>query len=146
MANILLVEDDAELRRALRLNLEGFGHTVAEAGDGREAMEVLRSVRADVVVTDLVMPGKEGLETIAELARDRPELPVVAMSGGGRIAPGGNLSVALRLGARRVLVKPFPVADLNQAVADLTRAGPRRPPASGPEALSSRENERLPPS
>ncbi len=145
MAHILLVEDDAELRRALRLNLEGFGHTVAEAGDGREAMEVLRSVRADVVVTDLVMPGKEGLETIAELARDRPEVPVVAMSGGGRIAPGANLAVALRLGARRVLVKPFPVADLNEAVADLTGAGPRRPPAPAPEALSSGDYE-LPPS
>ena len=127
MAHILLVEDDAEVRRALRLNLEGFGHTVVEAGDGREAMEVLRSVSADVVVTDLVMPEREGLETILELRRHRPGLPIVAMSGGGRIAPGVNLSVALRLGAKRVLVKPFPVAELIRAVADLTGAGSNGP-------------------
>jgi CheY-like chemotaxis protein len=128
MAHILLVEDDSEVRRALRLNLEGFGHFVVEAGNGYEAMEALRSVRADVIVMDLVMPERDGLETIMELRRHRPELPIVAMSGGGRIAPGINLSVARRLGATRVFVKPFPVAELDRAVAELTGAGTNGPP------------------
>jgi DNA-binding response OmpR family regulator len=123
MANVLLVEDDSELRKALRLNLEEFGHKVVEAGDGREAMLLFRSVGADIVVTDLVMPEKEGLETISEFRRHRPELPIVAMSGGGRIAPGLNLSMALRLGARRVLLKPFPISELDQAVTELTGKG-----------------------
>jgi CheY-like chemotaxis protein len=125
MANILLVEDDSELRRALRLNLEGLGHRVVEAGDGREAMVILRSVGADVVVTDIVMPEKEGLETIVELRRQWPELPIVAMSGGGRVAPGLSLLAAQHLGARRVLAKPFPVAELDRAITELTRSGAR---------------------
>jgi CheY-like chemotaxis protein len=120
MANILLVEDDSELRRALRLNLEGFGHKVVEAADGQEAMELVYSFGADIVVTDLVMPGKEGLEMIVEILRHHPKLPIVAISGGGRIAPGLNLSVARLLGAKRVLAKPFAVAELERAVADLT--------------------------
>lgn len=122
MAKILIVEDDSELRRALRLNLEGFGHKVVEAGDGREAMELVASVGADVVVTDLVMPVQEGLQTIVEIRRLHPKLPIVAISGGGRIAPGLNLSVARLLGAKRVLAKPFAVAELERAVVDLTGA------------------------
>lgn len=116
MADVLLIEDDAELRLVLRLNLERFGHRVTEAEGGRDALERVRTQGAEVVVTDLFMPEKDGFEVIMEMKRKWPDLPVIAMSGGGRLAPGINLRIATRLGAKRVLAKPFSVAELNKAV------------------------------
>jgi DNA-binding response OmpR family regulator len=126
MADILLIEDDAELRLGLRLNLERFGHRVAEAAGGRDALEFFCTSAAEVVVTDLFMPDKDGFEIITEMNRRWPNLPIIAMSGGGRLAPGINLRIATRLGAKRVLAKPFSIAELNEAVVALVR-GPEAP-------------------
>jgi DNA-binding response OmpR family regulator len=131
MADILLVDDDAELRLGLRLNLERFGHRVAEAGGGRDALEFFRTNAAEVVVTDLFMPDRDGFEIITEMNRKWPYLPIIAMSGGGRLAPGINLRIAARLGAKRVLAKPFSVSELNEAVIALVRGPePSRLPRS----------------
>ena len=108
MASILLVEDDEQLRPLLRLVLERGGHQVQEAGNGKEALEIYLRHPTDLVVTDLVMPDKEGLETILELRRIYPDVKIIAMSGGGRTGGGKNyLELARKFGAAHILTKPF---------------------------------------
>jgi CheY-like chemotaxis protein len=106
MARILLVDDNAELRGLLRLGLEEAGHQVAEAGEGTEALRLYKEAPADLVVCDLFMPGKEGLETIREL-RQSGDVPIIAVSGDGPAGTGSLLRAALLLGAARALEKPF---------------------------------------
>ncbi len=108
MASILLVEDDEQLRPLLRLVLERGGHQVQEAGNGKEALEIYLRHPADLVLTDLVMPDKEGLETILELRRIYPDVKIIAMSGGGRTGGGKSyLELARKFGADHILTKPF---------------------------------------
>ena len=108
MASILLVEDDEQLRPLLRLVLERGGHQVVEAGNGKEALEIYLRKPTDLVVTDLVMPDKEGLETILELRRIYPDVKIIAMSGGGRTGgTEGYLDLAKKFGANHILTKPF---------------------------------------
>src|SRR5687767_14027836 len=100
MASILLVEDDEQLRPMLKLVLERGGHQVQEAGNGKEALKIYLRHPTDLVVTDLVMPDKEGLETILELRRIYPDVKIIAMSGGGRTGGGqGYLELARKFGA-----------------------------------------------
>lgn len=107
MASILLVEDDEQLRPMLKLVLERVGHEVQEAGNGIEALEIYRRHPTDLVVTDLVMPDKEGLEIIMELRRTYPDVKIIAMSGGGRTGVQNYLELAKKLGADHILTKPF---------------------------------------
>jgi len=107
MASILLVEDDEHLRPMLKLVLERAGHQVQEAGNGNEALEIYNRHPADLVVTDLVMPDKEGLETIRELRRIDPDVKIIAMSGGGRTGIKNYLEMAKSFGADHILAKPF---------------------------------------
>jgi CheY-like chemotaxis protein len=116
MARILLVDDDAALRAMLLEMLELAGHRVREAADGRAALELYRAERPDLVLTDLVMPGMEGIETMRAILRADPLARVVAMSGGSRSDPTLNLAIAERLGAREVLAKPFSRRELLEAV------------------------------
>lgn len=116
MACILLIEDDLMLRRALRLALEHFGHTVLEAGDGRQGFKLVKAQPFDLVVTDMIMPEMEGVETILELRKANPALPIIAISGGGRGSPADYLHIALQFGAARVLTKPFELDDFCAAV------------------------------
>src|SRR5262249_44040719 len=106
MARVLVVDDEAQVRGLLRTILEPAGHHVLDAGDGAEALRVVRREGVDLVFCDLFMPGQDGLETIRDLRRDFPGLPVVAVSGGcdGRI---DLLPVARLLGAAQTLKKPF---------------------------------------
>src|ERR1700680_1216734 len=114
MAKILLIDDDPQLRRLLSRVLKGAGHTVREAKDGREGIELFHRTRPALVITDIVMPDTEGIETIRELRREAPALPILAISG------GGNLSLYLRLadelGATTTLAKPFGNDELLSAV------------------------------
>ena len=117
MARILIIDDDALFRGVLVEALQLAGHEVLQAEDGRQGVEVFRLAPTDVVVTDLIMPRQEGIETITELRRDYPRLPIIAMS--GRMSHSAlYLKMAKRLGAQRLLTKPFSVADLSQAIAD----------------------------
>ena len=116
MARILLVDDDEILREMLKISLERLGHTVVQAADGDEALRQCRAQAPDVVLTDLIMPGKEGLETIMELRKLLPKVPIIAMSGGGVNSPGGYLELAGRFGAVRVLSKPFGQPELAEAI------------------------------
>jgi DNA-binding response OmpR family regulator len=106
MANILLIDDDDLLRGALFQSLVNAGHNVIEASDGRQGCELARSMPLDIVITDLVMPVQEGVETILTLRRERPKLPIIAMSGGVTNSKL-YLDIAGKIGAKRMLPKPF---------------------------------------
>jgi DNA-binding response OmpR family regulator len=119
MARILLIEDNDPVRALLRENLELEGHAVIEARDGQEGLDLFRQAGADLVITDIVMPEKEGLAVLMELRNAHPPVNVIAISGGGRdyLATGGLL------GAAKVLLKPFPIAVLIAAIDELLPGG-----------------------
>lgn len=118
MPKILLVDDDDALRKMLRLMLTKMGHVVREARDGQAAVEMCGQEVPDLVLTDIVMPGQEGLETIFTLRHLNPKLKIIAMSGGGRISSGDYLQIAKSLGAKRVLAKPFSSEELSAAIGE----------------------------
>jgi len=122
MARILVADDDSNLRAVLRLTLEHAGHHVVEAADGREAMARVRESEIDLVVTDMLMPEMDGLEAIQKLRALRPGIRIIGISGGGRIDAKNYLTLAAKLGAARVLTKPFPMQDLVAAVAETLAA------------------------
>ena len=112
--HVLVIDDDPDIRLLINDFLRQSGHTVALAGDGQEAMEEFLSEPADVVITDIFMPTKEGLETILELHRQAPELPVIAMS--GRMIGSTMQCIARHLGAVATLQKPFSREELLAAI------------------------------
>jgi CheY-like chemotaxis protein len=118
---ILVIDDEAAIRDTLKFILEAYGYQVATASNGREGLETFEMVRPDLVITDLLMPEKDGLETISDLRRQQPGLPIVAISGGGRLGDMGYLKVAESFGAHRVVNKPFEPKDIIDAVQELTR-------------------------
>ncbi len=130
MAKILVVDDDERIRALLLRMLERVGHEVALAADGDAAIAHYRQRGADLVLADILMPGKDGIEMILELRREAPELKIIAMSGGGRIGPGCYLGIAEKLGAARTLAKPFSRDEVIAAVEEvLASPGPAKPPA-----------------
>jgi CheY-like chemotaxis protein len=126
MANILVIDDDEQLRELLTTLLTSAGHVVTTAGNGQEGVERFRAEPADLVITDIVMPDQEGIETIIKLRSEYPDLGIIAMSGGASHSATW-LSIAAKLGASRTLAKPFPIAQLTEAVTAVLAA---RPPPS----------------
>ena len=116
MPRILIADDDPQIRRLLRVLLPPDGHEVVEAADGAEAPCALPESGFDLMLCDLLMPNKEGLETIREAKRAFPALRIVAMSGGVR-GGGDILKVARLLGADGILAKPFSRQDLFDVLA-----------------------------
>jgi len=119
--NILVVDDDPQLRLALSHILRRLGHHVDQAENGHRALQSITAHRTgyDLVVMDIIMPDKEGIETILELRKMRPQLKIIAMSGGGVYDnPLKMLPVAEVLGACRVLQKPFTQETLIEAIGD----------------------------
>jgi DNA-binding response OmpR family regulator len=119
MARILLIEDDDAVRTSVARILVLMGHTVVEARDGKEGLKLFSESGADLVITDLVMPEKEGLEVVMELKRSHPNTRIIAISGGGRRAPGDILKMAKHLGAAKVLAKPMSIEELRSAVTEV---------------------------
>lgn len=109
---ILVIEDDHLVRFALSKILQRSGYEVVTAGDGKRGMAVFRSEHPDVVVTDIVMPEQEGAETIIMIRHERPEVKIIAISGGARIGNLDYLGMARALGADEVLRKPFEAEEL----------------------------------
>jgi DNA-binding response OmpR family regulator len=120
MARVLVIDDESEMRLMLRTALERNGHTVDEAGDGCEALRHISENQPDLVITDLVMPVKEGIETIRDLRRRCPTIPIIAISGGGRVGPENYLMMAGLMGAARTFEKPFSLKEILTAVEELT--------------------------
>ncbi len=105
--SILVIDDDETIRELLRAILEHEGYRVLEAPDGDEGIKQFIETPTDLVITDLIMPGKEGIETIRDLRRKFPGVKIIAISGGGRIGPDSYLKMAKGVGALRTLSKPF---------------------------------------
>jgi len=119
MARVLVIDDDDGTRRMLCEVLTRAGHEAVDAADGRAGVARYRENRADVVITDIFMPGWDGLETIREIRREFLQARIIAISGGGRRSNFDYLPSALMLGARRIMDKPFSPAELLQAVAEV---------------------------
>jgi DNA-binding NtrC family response regulator len=119
MSAILVVDDDPQVLEVVGEMLRLEGYDVATAADGREAVAKFRSQAFDLVITDLIMPEKEGLETIAEMKLLHKAVPVIAMSGGGRIGPMDYLDTARHIGAAATLAKPFARSELISLVSNL---------------------------
>ncbi|MEW6347495.1 MAG: response regulator [Thermodesulfobacteriota bacterium] len=120
MARILVIEDETDIRGLYKRFLEQAGHEVMEAPDGEEGVRLYRKTAADLVITDIIMPEKEGIETIMELRKDFPEVKIIAISGGGKAMPSSTcLSLAKGLGATKTLAKPFKRQELLDAVAEV---------------------------
>ncbi|MES2259974.1 MAG: response regulator [Pseudomonadota bacterium] len=117
MAHILVIEDDAQFRQMLVQMLQQDGHQVAAAGDGEEALQLLERIKPGLIITDILMPNKDGVETIMALLEQGNDTPVIAMSGGRRaITPAFNLESAALLGVKATLAKPFTRADLRKGI------------------------------
>jgi len=122
MASILVIEDDSAMREAIRLMLLQRGHEIHTAAEGGVALMRLDTTEIDLVITDMLMPGQEGVETIRSLRRRAPTLPILAISGGGNTGFREALEAARLLGANETLSKPFAMRDLSHAVERLLTA------------------------
>jgi len=122
MARILLVDDEEIVRRLFAEVLEIDHHEVTTAGDGNAALAAVAHGTFDLVITDLVMPDREGLETIIAMRHQQPDLPIIAMSGGGRGNAADYLDLAAKLGARKTMAKPFSTQELLDAVREVLQA------------------------
>jgi YesN/AraC family two-component response regulator len=119
MSKILVVDDDQQIRNMLRITLERENYQVIEACDGFEAAAAYRAQPIDLVITDIVMPDKEGIELIMELKGIAPDVRIIAISGGGRINPEDYLKWARRFGVEHTFSKPVDRQKLLDAVAIL---------------------------
>jgi len=119
MACILIIDDEPSIRELLSAMFTLEGYDVVEAADGDKGMRLLREKPSELVITDLIMPDKEGIEIIIELRRDFPDVKIIAMSGGGVIEAEDYLHMAKRLGAHRIFKKPFRITEMLKAVKEL---------------------------
>ena len=113
---ILLIDDEQMVRKIVRKMLERSGHEVTEAENGRLGLEQLKTGTFDLVITDIIMPEMEGVETLMMVRELYPNIKVIAMSGGGRTGNIDFLSTAEKLGASAILHKPFTLAALTGAI------------------------------
>lgn len=119
MSEILVVDDDLAVLDVMSEMLRLEGHEVTVAENGVDAVQCVNDSEFDLVITDLIMPEKEGLETIADIRRSRADLPIIAISGGGRLGPTDYLETARFIGANATLAKPFARQELLSTVESL---------------------------
>lgn len=120
MAKILVVDDEQNIRNILREALKKEAHEVFEAGSGQEATEILDGNAIEIMITDLVMPGKTGLDLIMEIKERMPKLNIIAISGGGGINGRFDyLPIAQLIGADNIIRKPFTMTDIKKTVSEL---------------------------
>ncbi len=122
MAKILVVDDDTLVRSSLSYALEDAGHDVVQAGDGNEGLTALKRARFDAVVLDILMPEREGIETILEIRKTWDQLPVLAISGGDKTGCTDFLRMAAALGANDTMAKPFTDSEFVERVLRLVNA------------------------
>ena len=119
MASILIIDDELQIRVMMRRILEKVGYEVYEASDGKEGIKLFRDKPTDLVITDIIMPEKEGLETILDLRHDFPKIKIIAISGGGKTGLPNFLPAAKKFGAIKTLPKPFGKDDLLKMVKEV---------------------------
>ncbi len=130
MLRILLIDDDAMLRGVLAKALGYAGHEVIQAEDGQMGLDLAQVTPIDLAITDLIMPGKEGIETIVALKQQLPNLPVIAISGGLSNSKL-YLEIAAKIGARKILAKPFTPSELLRCIDEVFPRPNPGTPASG---------------
>lgn len=113
---VLIVDDDPAIRRVTRTLVQFLGHDTAEAANGNECLKMLGAVEPDVILLDMLMPEKDGIETLREIRMLDPITPIIAMSGGSRVDAALCLRFASNLGAPLVLLKPFTGDELSAAI------------------------------
>ncbi len=118
MERILIIDDEPQIRSMLRLMLERAGYEVVEASDGIDGIRIYRQNPTDLIITDLIMPNKDGIGMIIDLKKEFPEVRIIAMSGGGLNKPEGYLQGAKKLGATYTLTKPIDREEMIKAVKD----------------------------
>jgi CheY-like chemotaxis protein len=118
MPHILVIEDDVEFRAPLVKMLTNDGHKVSIAGDGMVALSLLKTMRPDLILTDILMPNMDGIEMIMAMSRSDTPMPIIAMSGGRRsfLTADFLLDSANLMGVKKTLTKPFSRADLRTAI------------------------------
>ena len=119
MERILIIDDDVCVLNLLHFVLVNEGYEVLKASSGKEGMKLYRENPVDLIITDLIMPEKDGIEIIRELTTEFANIKIIAISGGGRIGPTDYLHMAKMLGAKRTLTKPIERNDLVKAVKEL---------------------------
>ncbi len=129
MAKILLVDDSEMLLQLTRSFLERKGYEVSVARDGDEAFRLMKLQPFDLLITDLVMPGREGIELIQWVRKSFSQVPILAISGGGRNQPSLYLDLARKLGAHLTLPKPFSGEQLCNCARVLLNSRPSDPAA-----------------
>ncbi len=117
--HIVVIDDDAMVRTAVTRILEAEGFQVSLAGDGREGLKLMHSLQPRLVITDIIMPEMEGIETIREMRRERSDLKIMAISGGARMGNANFLDMAKTMGADAIMEKPFEPEDLVAKVRQL---------------------------
>jgi len=144
MARILVIDDELSLRRVLRRILERAGHTVFDAPDGRKGLALWRDEPVDVVVTDIFMPEKDGIEVIMEMKKAAAKPKIIAMSGGGSRGRLDVIPGALMLGADRIILKPFDQQLLLSTVEEVINGQPdTRDTAPRSSAIDQRKYSRF---
>ncbi len=118
MAHVLIIDDDLAVRTVLRALLEREGHTVLDAPDGRAGLALLQTSSVDLVLTDIFMPERDGIEVIMEIKRRWPQSKIIAITGGGQTGQTELIPATLLLGATRTLQKPIAKQALITAVAE----------------------------
>lgn len=119
MARILVIDDEADMRLLLSQILQRDGHEAVEAADGAQGLSLTAKQRFDIVITDILMPGKEGVEVISTLRKCFPDTKVIAISGGGRVNATHYLETAHKFGADRSISKPFYKQQILDAITGL---------------------------
>ncbi|AMD93622.1 response regulator [Desulfomicrobium orale] len=119
---ILIIDDDALMRLALAKILLSAGYDVEQAGDGDEGLRLQRSQSFDLIITDLIMPDKEGIQIIRELRKEDSAIRIIAMSAGGRGGATDYLKWARLMGAKQCLSKPIKREELLDAVTSVLAA------------------------
>lgn len=120
MTRVMVIDDDEQIRELLRKTLERDGYEVITAANGDEGIRLHRCKSADVIITDILMPVKEGVSTIHELLSEFPDVKIIAITGGGNYGPLNHyLTMAHQIGAHRVIAKPFIRRQILDAVSEL---------------------------
>lgn len=119
MAAILIVDDEPITLELLAISSRNSGYGVFTAENGEAALKIFRKEHIDLIITDIFMPEKEGIELIAEIKAKQPDMKIIAISGGGAIRSTEYLNLAARIGATRTFTKPIDFAALQQAVKEL---------------------------
>jgi DNA-binding response OmpR family regulator len=141
--SVLVIDDDPRICQLICRGFEREGYSVFQASDGRDGLKIFQAERPDLVITDILMPEMEGIETIMHLRSAAWTPKIIAISGGGRLVGREFLKWAKRLGADEVLAKPFRVSALVSLAAELTDPGDEAAPPAAPYAAPLQNALRL---